>query len=171
MAANATASVDLWMLQILAEDFAASCKEDRFCVTCAAAFCDHCCAHHHRGPGHEVVVRAAAASGSEGSQPGVGPGRSEVTQVRDSFCLDCAAGFSAALCTHHGGHETVRIVVCEGRHCIRCTGSEPWFPWLHGIETYEDEQGHKLVPLHPRGPHYGRARCAHCGRALCFLFL
>nr|CAB3495885.1 unnamed protein product [Digitaria exilis] len=56
-----------WTWRLLAEDFSAPCREDRFCVPCAAAFCDHCCgARHcgarHRGRGHEVVARAAAAA-------------------------------------------------------------------------------------------------------------
>ncbi|TVU46975.1 hypothetical protein EJB05_06549, partial [Eragrostis curvula] len=145
-----TTAAPPWIRQLLAEDFAATCKAERFCVPCAAAFCDHCCAGHHRGQGHEVVVRAAAAASGA---------------TRDSFCLDCAAGFSAALCAHHAGHETVRVVDCEGRHCVRCTSSEPWFPYFDGIETYVDEQGHKLTPIEPRCG----ARCAHCGRAVCFL--
>jgi hypothetical protein len=118
------ASVDVWIHKLLAEDFCASCREDRFCVTCAAAFCNHCCARHHRGQGHEVVVRGRAGVLAA---PRAGD--------RDSFCLDCAAGFSAALCAHHGGHETASIVVCEGRHCMRCTGFEPWFAWFDGIEV------------------------------------
>ncbi|OEL37540.1 hypothetical protein BAE44_0001445 [Dichanthelium oligosanthes] len=151
-----------WVRQLLAEDFSAPCREDRFCVPCAAAFCDHCCGARHRGQGHEVVIRAAAAAAaaSGGTQPGAaqGPARSG---DRDSFCMSCGAGFSAALCGHHAGHDTLRIVVCEGRYCARCTGSEPWFHLFTGIETYRDEKGHILVPLHPRCR--GR-RCLSCGR-------
>ncbi|TVU46973.1 hypothetical protein EJB05_06547 [Eragrostis curvula] len=83
MASGKTTAAPPWIRQLLAEDFAAPCKADRFCVPCAAAFCDHCCAGHHRGLGHEVVVRAAAASDSEGAQHGVGPGCFATT--RDSF--------------------------------------------------------------------------------------
>ncbi|CAN6306565.1 unnamed protein product, partial [Urochloa humidicola] len=133
---------------------------------CAAAFCDHCCGAHHRGQGHEVVVRSAAAS--EGikaqaqAQPGAAQGPARGGD-RDSFCVSCGAGFSAALCGHHVGHDTFRVVVCEGRHCVRCTGSEPWFHQFTGIETYRDDKGHNLVPLTPR---CGGRRCKSCGRCL-----
>ncbi|CAD6203710.1 unnamed protein product [Miscanthus lutarioriparius] len=111
-----------WIKRLLAEDFSASCKEDRFCVPCAAAFCHHCCGAHHRGQGHEVVVRAEAEPGSS-------------SRGRDSFCVSCRAGFSAALCAHHSGHDTFRIDVCDGRYCARCTGSEPWFHVFDGIDS------------------------------------
>ncbi|RLN15576.1 hypothetical protein C2845_PM02G25560 [Panicum miliaceum] len=122
--------------RLLAEDFSAPCREDRFCVPCAAAFCDHCCGAHHRGQGRqEVVVRAEAAAAAEGAQvqaqPGAaqGPARSG---DRDSFCVSCDAGFSSALRGHHVGHETFRVVVCEGLYCARCTDSEPWFHLFTG---------------------------------------
>ncbi|KAL6649965.1 hypothetical protein ACP70R_014189 [Stipagrostis hirtigluma subsp. patula] len=131
--ANAKAS-GAWVKRLVAEDFSRRCVEDRFCAPCAAAFCDHCCGAHHRGRGHDVVVRlapaAAAASAVTQARRGAGPGGAS----RDSFCLDCAAGFSSALCTHHGGHETVDIVaISDGRHCVRCTGAEPWFHLCHGV--------------------------------------
>ncbi|XP_066387921.1 uncharacterized protein [Miscanthus floridulus] len=141
-----------WIKRLLAEDFSASCKEDRFCVPCAAAFCHHCCGAHHRGQGHEVVVRAEA-------EPGAAQGHSgSSSRGRDSFCVSCRAGFSAALCAHHSGHDTFRIDVCDGRYCARCTGSEPWFHVFDGIDAYYDEEkGHILVPLHPRPRCGGRS--------------
>ncbi|CAN6325163.1 unnamed protein product [Urochloa humidicola] len=148
-----------WIRRLLAEDFSAPCREDRFCVPCAAAFCDHCCGAHHRGQGHEVVVRAAASEGGK-AQPDAAQGPARGGD-RDSFCVSCGAGFSAALCGHHVGHDTIRVVVCEGRHCLRCTGSEPWFHLCTGIETYRDEKGHILVPLNPR---CGGLRCKSCAR-------
>ncbi|KAG2540600.1 uncharacterized protein LOC120690212 [Panicum virgatum] len=94
-----------WAWRLLAEDFSAPYREDRFCVPCAAAFCDHCCGAHHRGQGrHEVVVLGAAsasASSSEGAQAQAQPGAAHCparSGVRDSFCVSCGAGFSAALC-------------------------------------------------------------------------
>ncbi|RCV44724.1 hypothetical protein SETIT_9G397600v2 [Setaria italica] len=130
--------------------------EDRFCVPCAAAFCNHCCGAHHRGQGHQVVVRAAA----EGAQSGAaqGPARGG---GRDSFCVTCGAGFSAALCGHHVGHDTFRVVVYGGRYCARWTGSEPWFHMFTGTESYRDEEGYILFPLHPC---CGGSRCQNCGR-------
>uniref|UniRef100_J3LNX5 Uncharacterized protein n=1 Tax=Oryza brachyantha TaxID=4533 RepID=J3LNX5_ORYBR len=116
-----------WISRLVAEDFSRGCREDRedrFCVECLAAFCGHCCGGHlHLG--HEVVrvgedregARASRRSGSR----------------KDSFCMDCAAAFSSALCDHHDGHETVRIVLHEGRYCVRCTDSEPWFEEFDGV--------------------------------------
>ncbi|KAJ1253664.1 hypothetical protein BS78_K214000 [Paspalum vaginatum] len=63
------------------------------------------------------------------------------------------------MCAHHGGHDTFRVVVCEGRYCAQVTGSEPWFHLFDGVETYHDEKGHILVPLHPR---CGGRRCSNC---------
>ncbi|CAL4914496.1 unnamed protein product [Urochloa decumbens] len=154
------ANTEAWILRLLAEDFSAPCRDDRFCAPCAAAFCDHCCGAHHRGQGHEVVVRAAAVAAASVGGQAQGPVRSG---DRDSFCVSCGAGFSAALCGHHVRHDTFRIVVCEGRHCARCTGSEPWFHLFTGIKTYHDEKGHILVPLNPR---CGGHRCKSCGRCL-----
>ncbi|KAL6838244.1 hypothetical protein ACP4OV_031916 [Aristida adscensionis] len=139
-----------WLKALLAEDFSERCLKDRLCVPCSAVFCSHCCGAHHSGGGHEVVA-VACADDDEG---GAG---------RDSFCLDCAASFSAALCAHHRGHETVAIVVCcDGRHCVRCTGAEPWFYLFCGVMSYKDEQGHILVPMQPccgRGKSGGRSTC------------
>ncbi|XP_015689904.1 uncharacterized protein LOC102706370 [Oryza brachyantha] len=152
--------------------------EDRFCVECLAAFCGHCCGGHlHLG--HEVVrvgedreghtavavvdlqkllaspaavdrlvdIASAAASARASRRSG---------SRKDSFCMDCAAAFSSALCDHHDGHETVRIVLHEGRYCVRCTDSEPWFEEFDGVMTYQDESSAVLVPLHP--PRYSTLR-------------
>jgi len=74
-----TQAVGAWAWRLVAEDFSAPCREDRFCVPCAAAFCDHCCGAHHRGQGrHEVVVLvAASASSSEGAQAQAQPGEAQ----------------------------------------------------------------------------------------------
>ncbi|KAF0913596.1 hypothetical protein E2562_023309 [Oryza meyeriana var. granulata] len=132
-----------WASRLVAEDFSRGCKEDRFCVDCLAAFCGHCCGGHLH-VGHEVVRVGASTSTSARVSPRSGGAK------RDSFCMDRAAGFSSALCDHHGGHETVRVVLREGQHCVRCTGSEPWFEAFDGIMTYKDESGGVLVPLRPR---------------------
>jgi len=54
-----------WAWRLLAEDFSAPCREDRFCVPCAAAFCDHCCGEGR----HEVVVRVEASATAASSDP------------------------------------------------------------------------------------------------------
>lgn len=112
-------------------------------MPCAAAFCNHCCGAHHRSQGHEVVVRSAAA------QPGAargGPARCGGSS-RDSFCVTCGAGFSAALCGHHVGHDTFRVVVYGGRYCARWTGSEPWFHMFSGTEVRIYERSQLLLLL------------------------
>jgi hypothetical protein len=78
--------------------------------------------------------RRRRRGGLDQAQPGAAQGTARSGE-RDSFCVSCGAGFSSALCGHHVGHETFRVVVCEGLYCARCTGSEPWFHLFTGIQV------------------------------------
>ncbi|KAF6988501.1 hypothetical protein CFC21_006026 [Triticum aestivum] len=123
-----------WASHLAAADFSKPCSRDRVCDTCGgAAFCAHCCEEHHRG---HVTCPA--------------PTKDDATDHRrDSFCIGCRVAFCSELCAHHGvGHEVIPVDEYEGWQCARCTGSERWFPVFAGVQTFQDNEGNLLVPLH-----------------------
>jgi hypothetical protein len=82
----------------------------------------------------------------------------------------CERIFCAGDCPHHhdvcGRHAVLRIEEHGGRHCVRCTGSEPWFPHMESIlgdpvaEGVDDNgQRQLLLPVLRRAP----GTCAQCG--------
>ncbi|CAM0957532.1 unnamed protein product [Alopecurus aequalis] len=120
-----------WMSQLAEADFSKACVADRVCNTCGgAAFCEHCCSEHHRG--HDTSAADHA-----------------VAHRRDSFCTACRVAFCSDLCAHHAeGHEVIPVVDYDRWYCARCTGSERWFPVFDGVQTFREEHGNVLVPLH-----------------------
>lgn len=114
-----------WMFELVTADFAKTCARDRVCNTCGgAAFCGHCCGEHHRC--HDTT--ASIPEEKDGSE-------AAVVHRRDSFCTGCRVEFCSDLCAHHTscgeGHEVIPIDEFIEWHCVRCTGSEWWFPALH----------------------------------------
>jgi hypothetical protein len=51
----------------------------------------------------------------------------------------------------------------DGRHCVRCTGSEWWFPYVEMIlddPVHDDDDGdHQLLPVLTAKP----GKCVQCG--------
>lgn len=86
---------------------------------------------------------------------------------RDAFCVQCQTAFCTGVCPHHharcGPDAIVRIEERDGQHCVRCTGSELWFPYMESIlgdPVGDDEQGeHLLLPVLRRTP----GTCVQCG--------
>ncbi|KAL6607762.1 hypothetical protein ACP70R_040825 [Stipagrostis hirtigluma subsp. patula] len=150
----------VWLRQLVAEDFSATCARDHECGACRTAFCGHCCGDHHQG--HAGVVAAAKAEAEgEGSAAAAAKeeenddeGKRRRRHRRDSFCIACRVAFCSELCAHHGGgegHEVMRVDEYGERHFARCTGEEPWFhDAFGGIETYEDKDGNLMIPLQRR---------------------
>jgi hypothetical protein len=65
-----------------------------------------------------------------------------------------------------GPGAVLRIEQRDGRYCVRCTDSEPWFPYMEGIlgdPVGEDVDRHGkyqlLLPVIRRAP----GRCVQCG--------
>ena len=115
-----------WMSRLAEADFSKACVADRVCNTCGgAAFCDHCCAEHHRG--HDT----SAAMDHDNA----------AAHRRDSFCTGCRVAFCSELCAHHPageggeGHEVIPVDEFDRWYCARGTGSEPWFPEFDGVQV------------------------------------
>jgi hypothetical protein len=83
----------------------------------------------------------------------------------------CKKIFCSGACPHHG-HDmcgpgaVLRIEERHGKYCVRCTGSEPWFPYMESIlgvpvGEHVDQHGkyQLLLPVLRRAP----GSCAQCG--------
>ncbi|KQK03608.1 hypothetical protein BRADI_2g08856v3 [Brachypodium distachyon] len=162
-------------------DLSQTCRRERFCIDCSHAFCPHCCWTHHSPSSHLVIrVDAdtdAASNGGRGClvfpthysdgqrmyprrYQDIIVSKDYATRLpRDAFCLRCRAAFSAASCPDHHRRRhgpdlpdaVLRIEERGGRHCVRCTGSEWWFPYVEMILDHpleEDGDGeHQLLPV------------------------
>ncbi|KAM3329655.1 hypothetical protein ACQJBY_026598 [Aegilops geniculata] len=171
------------------EDLSRTCRRDRFCQLCARAFCSHCCGYHHSGPFHSVIPVDVDAAGRPVFSTTFEFGDSEQSLrlrdavvgtiaaedyatplPRDSYCMACRRIFCAGACSHHhdlcGPDAVLHIREHGGAYCVRCTGSEPWFPHMESIlgdPLGEDRDEHGrcqlLLPVLRRAP----GKCAQCG--------
>ncbi|CAM0880829.1 unnamed protein product [Alopecurus aequalis] len=159
------------------EDLSQTCRRDRFCQHCARAFCSHCCGSHHHSHGlsHAVIPVDIDAAGRPVFSPAfefvdlrdgaiAAAAADYATRLpRDSYCMFCERIFCAGACPHHhdvcGPHAVLRIEEHGGRQCVRCTGSEPWFPHVEsilgdpvgeGVDEYGQRQ--LLLPVLRRAP-------------------
>ncbi|KAM0845749.1 hypothetical protein ACQ4PT_056154 [Festuca glaucescens] len=163
------------------EDLSQTCRRDRYCQLCFRAFCSHCCSHHTRVPSHSVIPVDIDAGGKLvfsttwefGNSPESSRLRHDVISAiaaedyatrlpRDLYCMICKKIFCSGACLHHG-HEGPGPVLCiverDGRYCVRCTGSEPWFPYIVSIlgdrvGEHVDQHGkyQLLLPVIRRAP-------------------
>ncbi|BAD67805.1 hypothetical protein [Oryza sativa Japonica Group] len=166
------------------EDFSGTCQRECFCASCFHAFCTHCCWFHHEPTIHMVFPVAADAAG-RGVYATHGPDGCRVhpdfvedvlaaqdyaTRLPwDAFCLLCGTAFAAAACPDHHRHHhdpslpdaVLRVERRGGRHCVRCTGSEWWFPYVEQIldDPVEDDGDEQLLPVMTRRP----GSCKQCG--------
>jgi hypothetical protein len=169
------------------EDLSQTCRRDRFCQVCVRAFCSHCCgSHHSHALSHAVIPVDVDAAGRPVFSTAFEFGDSSrqrdhavatiaaedyATRLpRDSYCMFCERIFCAGACPHHhdvcGPHAVLRIEEHGGAYCVRCTGSEPWFPHMESIlgdPVGEGVDGHGqrllLLPVLRRAP----GTCAQCG--------
>ncbi|KQK03607.1 hypothetical protein BRADI_2g08853v3, partial [Brachypodium distachyon] len=170
-------------------DLWGACRRRCFCVTCLHAFCPHCCDAHHSPRQLHLVIRVDVVNSHAGGRrlvfathysdgEPIYPSHVQDTIAsedyatwlpRDAFCLLCHAAFSAAACRdHHGRHHgprvpeaVLRIEERGVRHCVRCTGSEWWFPYVEMIlddPVHEDGED-QLLPVLTAKP----GTCMQCG--------
>uniref|UniRef100_A0A0E0JF12 Uncharacterized protein n=1 Tax=Oryza punctata TaxID=4537 RepID=A0A0E0JF12_ORYPU len=165
------------------EDFSGTCQRECFCASCFHAFCTHCCWDHHEPTIHMVFPVAADSAGRPVfATHGPDGGRIHPDFVEDilaaqdyatrlpwdSFCLLCSTAFAAAACPDHHRHHhprspdaVLRVEQRGGRHCVRCTGSEWWFPYVEQVldDPVEDDGDEQLLPVLTTRP----GTCKQCG--------
>ncbi|XBI16806.1 hypothetical protein VPH35_058997 [Triticum aestivum] len=168
--------------------FSETCRRDRFCLRCVAAYCSHCCGNHHFHPewpdlrvlpidldaeGRPIFpARTAPAPDGHPIPPDIAKfmRAQDYTSPlpRDAFCIHCSKSFRADVCAHHGDHARLRDCVLRiqkrgWRTCVRCAGDEWWVPHIGvalGDPVLVDEQGrYELLPVLTRV----RRPCVECG--------
>ncbi|KAF0919507.1 hypothetical protein E2562_029626 [Oryza meyeriana var. granulata] len=172
--------VDVAKRKLQLEDLSQTCRRDRYSVMCVRAFCSHCCDPYHVLPlGFHIVIPIDDPVVPE-HYPGwrLEPITDFVVDLintedyatalpRDAYCLFCFKAFSTSVCPHHLYRCTdcvLRIAERDGRHCVRFTGDERWFPYVESIlgdpvAVEEDDNGEVLLLL----PLLTPASCVQCG--------